>query len=77
MDRLIYIILSCLNSNDNTSQIVAVGTAFHVADKDFDIGEYIIPKGSIVSASTPKLMHDEKVSWSVVSGRDLHFHHRK
>ena len=77
MDRLIYIILPCLNYNDNPSQIVAVGTAFHVAEKDFEIGEYIIPKGSPVSASTRKLMYDEKVSWSVVSGRDLPFHHRK
>ena len=53
---------TCLNSDDNLSQIAALGSLFHVADKDFEIGEYIIPKGSPVSASTRKLMNDEKVS---------------
>ena len=74
LDRLICIILPCLHSNDNLSQIVALGSACHVAEKDFEIGEYIIPKGSSVYASTRPIMYDEKVSWSVISGRDFSFH---
>ena len=63
LDRLICIILPCLNSNDNFSEIVALLSVFHLAEKDFEIGEYIIPKGSSVSTSVRSLMHDEKVSW--------------
>ena len=57
----IYIILPRLISNDNTSQIAALGTVFHVADKDFEIGGYLIPKDSSVMAVTRPIMYDEKV----------------
>ena len=58
----ICIILPCLNSNDNWSQIAALGTLFHVADKDFEIGGYLIPKDSTIMAVIRPIMYDEKVS---------------
>ena len=40
----------------------APGSLLHRADKDFEVGEYVIPKGATVIAITRGLMYDPKVS---------------
>ena len=42
--------------------IVALGSLFHLAEKDFEIGEYVIPKGASVAADTRPIMYDEQVN---------------
>ena len=42
--------------------LVALGSIPHRADKDFEVGEYVIPKGATVMAITRGLMYDPKVS---------------
>ena len=59
---LISTVHSCLNSNSNLSVIVAAGSLFHLAEKDFEIGEYAIPKGAIVVADNRPIMYDEQVN---------------
>ena len=42
--------------------LTAPGSLLHRADKDFEVGEYMIPKGAAVVAMTRGLMYDPKVS---------------
>ena len=49
-------------STSNLSRIVALGSLFHLAERDFEIGEYVIPKGAKVLADTRSLMYDEQVN---------------
>ena len=42
--------------------LTVINTLLHRADKDFEVGEYVIPKGASVLAITRSLMYDPKVS---------------
>ena len=51
-----------LIASNVSSVTVAPGSLLHRADKDFEVGEYVIPKGATVIAITRGLMYDSKVS---------------
>ena len=47
----------------NVSSVTAApGSLLHRADKDFEVGEYVIPKDATIIAVTRGLMYDPKVS---------------
>ena len=42
--------------------LAALGSLLHRADRDFEVGEYVIPKDATVVAVIRGLMYDAKVS---------------
>ena len=53
--------------------IAVFGSLFHVADKDFEIEEYVIPKGTEIYASIRGLVYDEKVENSLINRKHFLF----
>ena len=61
-----------LMASNVSSVTVAPGSLLHRADKDFEVGEYVIPKGATIIAVTRGLMYDPKVSKnSLILPRDV------
>ena len=57
-------------SSKRNCQLISLavsGSLFHVADKDFEIDEYVIPKGTEIYANIRGLMYDEKVENSPIN----------
>ena len=53
--------------------LAVLGSLFHVADKDFEIEEYVIPKETEIYASIRGLMYDEKVENSLINRKHFLF----
>ena len=57
--------------NNQLISFAGLGSGPHVASKDFEIGEYVIPKGTDIFANFRGLMFDEEVKYPLITREAL------